>query len=287
MTNKDVYEPLLPRSRTIRLLKLLPGLWNDHIGVELHQTTIAAARDRYTAISYTWGAQGTVKQFLITCNGLSVPVSENLYTILRRLRQADDSIFAWADALCINQMNPLERTHQVGLMGEIYENSRETIVWLGEKTASDDTGEINYRGQFSNCYVAPEVLTSMGKGSSNRVAWQGNKSDKGLLDAYLAVHAQSRAQDNQNDIFGAFCLIRDFARGASDYVLRELKESESRPKESETSNQKSSTPKLLRSKLLTRPGHNHDPKVSRVWAGLERLMSLPWVFARSLVTVFC
>jgi hypothetical protein len=161
-------------------------------------------------------------------------------------------------------------------MGEIYENSRETIIWLGEKTAADDTGEINCHGRFSNCYVAPEHLTSMSKGSSNRVAWQGNKNDKKLLDAYLAINAQSRSQDNQNDIFGAFCLLRDFARGASDYILRTLEESDK-------TNQKGSIPRVLRSANL----HGHHWKVLRVWAGLERLISRPWVFAKFLVTVSC
>jgi hypothetical protein len=264
ITHKDVYGPLLSGSRTIRRLLLLPGLWNDRIEVQLREETIADARDRYIAISYTWGAQGTVKQVKIICNRVPVYISWNLYTILRRLRQPDDCISVWADALCINQEDPSERTHQVGLMSEIYKNSRETVIWLGEQTASDDAGETNPR--FYDSYVAVEDLTRIAQGATPRVAWQDNENDQRLLDAYLAAPAQSHVKGKDpNDIFGAFCLIQSFAQGTSDSFLRCLEEK----------------------KTVVSHFHGRLSKIPRVWAGLERLMSRPWVFVESLVTVCC
>lgn len=38
----------------------------------------------------------------------------------------------WIDALCINQADGIEKTHQVGLMSEIYKNTWRALAWLGE-----------------------------------------------------------------------------------------------------------------------------------------------------------
>ncbi|ORY08964.1 heterokaryon incompatibility protein-domain-containing protein [Clohesyomyces aquaticus] len=255
-TIASIYSPLPSGSHTIRLLDLLPGKWGDDINVRLQECTIAEARDRYISISYTWGEPGTVKQMLITCNRSRVPISENLYTLLRRLRRPERQTLVWADALCINQTDPSERTHQVGLMGEIYKNSKETIIWLGEEADSDDTG---YR--FLNEYITEEDSISMGKGAPPGVAWQGNDNggDQRLLDAYLA-NSKKRGVRAANDIFGAFCLIQSFAQGTSSSALKFLEESE------------------LTGQYPYLPKTFLDPssKASRVWAGLARLMSRPW-----------
>ena len=263
MTDDSIYQPLASQLHAIRLLELLPGKWSDDIKAQLREFPIAEAHDRYISISYTWGQQGTVKQILITCNGTRVPISENLYTILRRLRRPDYSILVWADALCINQADPSERTHQVGLMGEIYKNSQETIIWLGESADADDTGY-----GFLDTYIAEEDVLCMTEGGPPRVAWQGNTSDQRLLDAYLANSAQSSSTpDFSNDIFGAFCLIQSFAQGTSRSTLRFLEENETKGKNRWT-------PRPLRLAVAANGG---PTKASRVWDGLERLLSRPWV----------
>ncbi|WYZ35143.1 hypothetical protein EsH8_I_001419 [Colletotrichum jinshuiense] len=38
---------------------------------------------------------------------------------------------AWADAICINQGDDIEKAHQVNLMGVIYDRATEVVVWLG------------------------------------------------------------------------------------------------------------------------------------------------------------
>jgi hypothetical protein len=37
----------------------------------------------------------------------------------------------WVDAVCINQLDPVEKGHQVAQMGRIYENAERVVVWLG------------------------------------------------------------------------------------------------------------------------------------------------------------
>ena len=44
--------------------------------------------------------------------------------------------FLWIDALCIDQTNDSERSHQVQLMRDIYSKAGRVIVWLGDTKAS-------------------------------------------------------------------------------------------------------------------------------------------------------
>jgi hypothetical protein len=44
----------------------------------------------------------------------------------------------WIDSICINQSDSVERASQVKLMGQIYSQSKATIVWLAEGTEDTD-----------------------------------------------------------------------------------------------------------------------------------------------------
>jgi Heterokaryon incompatibility protein (HET) len=56
----------------------------------------------------------------------------NLYSALHQLRRRWTARFLWADAICINQQDPEERTEQVRMMGEIYSKVWRVLIWLGE-----------------------------------------------------------------------------------------------------------------------------------------------------------
>lgn len=49
----------------------------------------------------------------------------------------------WADGICINQKDILERASQVKLMGDIYSKAQATAAYLGENLANDEEGEIS------------------------------------------------------------------------------------------------------------------------------------------------
>ncbi|USP73815.1 hypothetical protein yc1106_01089 [Curvularia clavata] len=215
------YVPLDSSTPTIRLLRLLPGRLEDDILVELRPCSLADARDRYTTLSYTWGDADIVASRLVRCNGKLTSISENLFTALRTLRLRDRSLLLWADALCINQDDTLERTLQVGLMAEIYRNSKETVIWLGEPAANEDVGTDVLRS-----YASYEPLS--------QGTWTGDSRDDELRKAYLAEFNWYNATglltkrfsldgtDPGPDIFGAFCLIQDFAEGSSYPLLKAL-----------------------------------------------------------------
>ncbi|KAK3303211.1 heterokaryon incompatibility protein-domain-containing protein [Chaetomium strumarium] len=82
-------------------------------------------RGAYEAISYTWM---TGREEFIECNGKEVMVGANLYLALRRVRRDRSKRTVWADALCIDQSNALERSQQVAAMGKIFRNAYSVLV---------------------------------------------------------------------------------------------------------------------------------------------------------------
>ncbi|KAK7961179.1 hypothetical protein PG988_012393, partial [Apiospora saccharicola] len=91
----------------------------------------------YEALSYVWGPSKTPRVVYIddTC----LAVTENLYMALLRLRNHFLPRIIWADAICIDQSNVIERSNQVQMMVEIYANASRVIIWLEETTASGHT----------------------------------------------------------------------------------------------------------------------------------------------------
>ena len=69
----------------------------------------------------------------ITVKGSSLPVTLNLHTAFQYLRMQDKPRVMWADAVCINQRDPDERSSQVSLMADIYRPAVEVQVWLCEE----------------------------------------------------------------------------------------------------------------------------------------------------------
>ncbi|EUC47155.1 hypothetical protein COCMIDRAFT_90856 [Bipolaris oryzae ATCC 44560] len=279
----DFYTPLAADPPTIRLLRLLPGHREDDINAQLQPYSIAKAQNRYITISYTWGHAEVVPNRLIRCNDKLIFISENLFTALRTLRQPDHPILLWADALCINQDDTSERTQQVGLMGEIYRNSKETMIWLGEPAANEDVGtdllrryHVQGPTSASTSYRSKEI--------SLEPVWTGDSNDNELRNAYLLdfkrssasnVNAQlmgrPRVDDDStgSDVFGAFCLLQDYAEGTSYPLLNALHH------EKTVALQKHGVTSSWHGLVLAR-AHVRGSRSSRVWAGLARLMSRPW-----------
>ncbi|KAF7443718.1 HET domain containing protein [Pyrenophora tritici-repentis] len=259
----DLYTPLNTGSHAFRLLHLLPGAWEDDISAELHECSMIECRNRYITISYTWGQPNEVPRVPIACNGKTVFIFENLCVALRRLRRPNHVLLIWVDALCINQDDTLERAHQVGLMGEIYSNSQETAIWLGEPASNEHDGR--------------DLLKADAKPS--RIIWNGDERDKSLRDAYFAdtershlfgVPAVDRSwTENGPDTFGALCLIHSFAEDASHAALNTL------DKEKVAAIRRYGFGSIWQGLVLAK-ARVRGSRSSRVWEGLARLMSRPW-----------
>ncbi|KLU92871.1 hypothetical protein MAPG_11833 [Magnaporthiopsis poae ATCC 64411] len=126
----------------IRVLRLHPG---DDADIKVSITTVQlSAKPSFIALSYTWGNpldehhpsyQGdydNVKHHLC-CTGERLPVGRNLYETLQQLLQGQESSPLWIDAMCINQNDPEEISHQLSLMPRIYDEASQVVVWLGKE----------------------------------------------------------------------------------------------------------------------------------------------------------
>ena len=126
----------LTKDRDIRVLYLLPGGLSDDLACEVHQVSLDSDVS-YECLSYRWGHEesGSIK----LGEDASLALNPNLLNALHHLRLSDTMRVLWADQICINQADNLEKTKQVGLMGEIYQKASKVVAWLGlpdEKTAS-------------------------------------------------------------------------------------------------------------------------------------------------------
>ncbi|PMD44455.1 HET-domain-containing protein [Hyaloscypha variabilis F] len=121
------YHPLQP-GREIRALELECGEVDGTVKGKLVHVDLND-NSEYSALSYVWGSGG--KCSLIKCNGRDAEVTKNLAEALRHLRYESGSRYLWVDALCINQQDVEEKSHQVALMKDIYAYAKDVVVWLG------------------------------------------------------------------------------------------------------------------------------------------------------------
>jgi Heterokaryon incompatibility protein (HET) len=125
----------LPSSKSIRLLRLHPDSDEATISCSLVLVDDYASTSEFDALSYCWG--DTKDTTIITCNKEPVLITKSLDAALRCLRRRGQGPYLWADALCINQDDNLERNQQVSIMAQIYRQASRISVWLGE--ADDET----------------------------------------------------------------------------------------------------------------------------------------------------
>ena len=194
-----LYRPLDQNRQQIRLLRQSPAsIRSEPLGYELIHYNFDQEHP-YLALSYVWGQQKLQKT--ISVDGKTVPVSTNLWAALRSLRDAfraamdeeesssdrwrrlgpedyiaklmqmilrDELVLEiWVDALCINQSDRGERSHQVKLMPQIYTNAFLITMWLGEE-------EENTRSAFDLIRDAPHdhLVELVRDGNENSEQWE-------------------------------------------------------------------------------------------------------------------
>ncbi|KAF2657713.1 hypothetical protein K491DRAFT_556934, partial [Lophiostoma macrostomum CBS 122681] len=104
-------------------------------------TTVSlSSSPQYTALSYTWPQDGedAGPVCAIDCGKYQIKTSKNCFDALQRIQRKRQNRPIWVDALCINQKNLHEKTHQVRLMGEIYSRAQTVYIWLGQSSPESD-----------------------------------------------------------------------------------------------------------------------------------------------------
>jgi len=148
------YQPLQTPS-AIRLIKL-QSLETASVTVNGHQVPAYKIIDvdldnkpTYTALSYAWGTAPERVPFFFT-GDTYLEVTASLGSALSCLCPESSTPYLWVDQLCIDQSNESERSIQVNMMARIYEQSDETLVWLGEGDQDSSlfrfgSSDFNYR----------------------------------------------------------------------------------------------------------------------------------------------
>jgi hypothetical protein len=116
----------------IRLIIIQPADdTSTPIQCEIIHARLSSLSQPFTALSYVWGDASNTKPIFIQHSKLFIAF--NLHDALVNLRNEDECICVWADAISIDQRNLSERNHQVQQMRKIYSRSRETIIYLGNE----------------------------------------------------------------------------------------------------------------------------------------------------------
>jgi Heterokaryon incompatibility protein (HET) len=126
--SENVHDPIPPQGY-IRVLELNHG--EGPITCQIYPILLEQVAGLYDALSYCWGDPKDATAILI--NGKSIPITTNLYNALLQIRRESGSKprLLWADAICINQEDKKEKSHQVQMMGDVYQFARCVPVWLG------------------------------------------------------------------------------------------------------------------------------------------------------------
>ncbi|KAJ0115139.1 hypothetical protein J7T55_001548 [Diaporthe amygdali] len=123
------YEPLPSKTHT-RLLILSHGTGEDILIGNIKTVDLDASDlDSFEAISYVWGSDEKEQSILI--DGRPLPITNSLREALLQTRLPEKPRTLWADSICINQDDTIEKGHQVFAMGRIYKASRRTLICLG------------------------------------------------------------------------------------------------------------------------------------------------------------
>lgn len=152
------YEPLDYGKAQTRMIHLYPALdYSDPIRISLKNVTLPrsclnapltsdpGANDlisegpdvetpEFIALSYVWGSPDDPQEVLVESapdGACSISITRNLDTALRHIRMKPKHETIWIDAICIDQGNIKERSHQVAFMDSIYTVAKGTLIWLG------------------------------------------------------------------------------------------------------------------------------------------------------------
>jgi hypothetical protein len=137
MGDEYKYSPLDRTIREIRLVVLESGDWSATISCKVDVVSLDNL-PFYEALSYVWGDHTVLKP--INLDQHPFEVTENLWMVLKRLRNPNSDRVLWIDAISINQKNNNEKSHQVGMMRDIYRLSHKAVIWLGEDLTTIETG---------------------------------------------------------------------------------------------------------------------------------------------------
>lgn len=181
------YRPLASLT-SIRVLCLLPchaSLQDKQLHCKLEEVSLES-NPVFQALSYTWGEN------VFPCTLLrdvhKIKITQNLRDALLHFQLPDKELRIWIDAICINQSDTEEKSHQIPLMEEIYRKASNVLIWLG--TESEGSKEaIRYLTHIGSKFLerGGPVLEPKAEqhceehGATNKVLWEEVYGDSEMI----------------------------------------------------------------------------------------------------------
>ncbi|KAI1271662.1 heterokaryon incompatibility protein-domain-containing protein [Xylaria sp. FL0933] len=133
--------PVTASERTIRILDLESPNEPSGVGFQLIgrlRVVSLKTSPRISALSYVWGAfsQPTPDVLRVRLDNsahVDLDITTNCAAALKQLVSRFGSMSIWVDAICINQVDDVEKSSQVLLMEEIFSWAK-VYVWLGSES---------------------------------------------------------------------------------------------------------------------------------------------------------
>lgn len=148
------YLELDPTRDEFRLFTLKPGAAGSNIEGILEHYPLQTSPS-YHGLSYAWGNPKDTQTILV--DGHSLSVTSNLHDALQHIRDINQSITLWIDAICINQSDRNERSQQVQMMKAIFSKADSVVAWIGPSSERSGTA-IEFISRFANPNVDANKL---------------------------------------------------------------------------------------------------------------------------------
>ncbi|RMZ72001.1 heterokaryon incompatibility [Pyrenophora seminiperda CCB06] len=133
----EIYKDLYVRDGKIRLLEINPGNDDEPIHGELIVKDLQDPETSFWAISYVWGSEPNDQSPMFKTSKGQIRITDSLNECLIYLRRKRVKALLWADAICIDQGNNIEKNMQVRRMGSLYDNAKKVVIWTGGKREED------------------------------------------------------------------------------------------------------------------------------------------------------
>ena len=155
----------------IRVLSLQPGAFGSPLVATLEHVSLDDAEGSYDAISYVWGPADFPHQLQVRDLGV-LKLTESLHSALQHFRRESTTRKLWADAVCINQQDLVERSSQVVMMGSIYRSAKGVSIWLGPSQPSDALAFATLSASYPEEYwgeVQSKILDDLDRGLRSKM----------------------------------------------------------------------------------------------------------------------
>ncbi|KAL9106802.1 MAG: hypothetical protein Q9227_008224 [Pyrenula ochraceoflavens] len=180
------YEALPDARAYIRLLRSLKTEDEDNLEYEL-KTFFRDSSPPYVALSYHWGDSNVKSTVSVNNAGFEI-VGNCKYTLLQAQWNAPGHWY-WVDALCINQADNYEKSHQVQMMGSIFGSAMHVLACVGPHSPSGNSKPLLDFVRKNQVHLS-DVSDRIRSDNDSGPAWQVKQGRK-IKDAWWLIRISS------------------------------------------------------------------------------------------------